>query len=43
LMVTSHLRRANGWGEMLVMVACNLMIGQVHSGPSGHEPVERLR
>jgi hypothetical protein len=28
---------------MLVMVAlvCNLAIGEVHSGPSGHEPVER--
>jgi hypothetical protein len=33
-----------GGALMLVMVAfgCNRVIGQVHSGPSGHEPVERL-
>jgi hypothetical protein len=31
-------------GGMLMMVTCvcNLVIGQVHSGPYGHEPVERL-
>ncbi len=33
-----------GGTPMLVMVAfvCNLVIGQVHLGLSGHQPVERL-
>jgi hypothetical protein len=33
-----------GGTPMLVIVAfaCDLVIGQVHLDPSGHEPVERL-
>ena len=33
-----------GGTPMLVVVAfaCNLVIGQVHLVPSGHEPLERL-